>query len=107
MVCSATLRSCLAVRIVDIDDAASERSGAGAFKQAALGCEIVLHRVVKIEMIARQIGEDGSRKAATPQTIERQGVRTAFQNRVVPPARTISERKRCRSRDSGVVVLAG
>ena len=84
IVCSAASRSCCAVRIVDIHDAIERAARAGAFKQAALGGEIILHGVVKIEMIAGQIGEDGHGEAAAPQAIERQRVRAAFQHRVRP-----------------------
>src|SRR4029077_8068418 len=72
----------LAIGVVNIDDAAARRSRAGTLKQASLGGEIILHGVVEIEMIARQIGENGNGKAAAPKTIEGQRVRTAFQNRV-------------------------
>ena len=87
---------------------ASGRARAGAFKQAALGGEIVLHGVVKIEMVAGEIGEDGRGEAAAPQAIERQRVRAGFEHRVRAAfAHDFGEESACRSRDSGVVVVAG
>ena len=72
----------LAVGVVHIDDARARGARAGAFEQAALGGEVLLEGLVKIEMVAREIGEDGGGEPATPQAIQRQRVRTGFQHGV-------------------------
>ena len=72
----------LAVGVVDIDNAAARAACACAFKQAALGGEIIFHGVVEIEMITGQICEDARSKTTAPKAIKGKRVRTAFQNGV-------------------------
>ena len=75
-------RQALAVCVVHVDDASVRRARAGAFKQPALGGEVVLKAVVKIEMVAGEIGEDGGGEVAAPEPIERQRVRTGLEHGV-------------------------
>ena len=63
-----------AVGIVDINDTCRGRTCPCPFKQAALGSEVVLEGLVKIEMVAREVREDRRRKPAAPQTVLRQRV---------------------------------
>ena len=73
-----------AVRIVAIDNAELRRAATGPLKEAALGGEVILKCPVEIEVVASQVGENGSGEAATPQAFLHQGVRTGFQNGVGP-----------------------
>ena len=98
----------VAVGVVHVDDASVGSARAGAFEQAALGGEIILEGVVKIEMVAGEIGEDGGGEMATPQR-DRAPARGSWlpARRACRRRRTTSARKPCRSSDSGVVVVAG
>src|SRR5579862_3426697 len=70
------------VRIVRIDHSNVRHPRAGSFKQTALRRKIILKRLVKIQMVARQIRKNRRRKMATPHALERQRVRTHLQHRV-------------------------
>ena len=63
-----------AVWIIGVQDRGLRRSSTGAFKQTALGGEIILKSFVKVHVLARQVGKNGRLKAAAPETIHHERV---------------------------------
>ena len=55
----AAAASCLRALIVRIDDGDARSGIHGAVEEQALGGEILLHRLVIVEVVAGEVGEDG------------------------------------------------
>ena len=69
-------RQLLAPRIVDVDD--RRRSRRQHLEQPPLGCEVLLHVAVEIEMIARQVREDARRESDAGHALQHQRMRRDF-----------------------------
>src|ERR671916_216215 len=61
--------------VVHIDDTGLRSSAEAAVEQLALGGEIIFHRAVIIQMIARQVGEDCNRVLERVATMQVYGLR--------------------------------
>src|SRR5262249_15131118 len=53
----------LAILVVAVDDCKERRTAAIAFEKQTLGCEIILHRFMEVQMIPSEVGEDRRVKA--------------------------------------------
>ena len=104
---SAELGQLRAIFIIKIRDRGARRIGAAAFKQHSLGGEIFVHRLVIVEVVARQVGEHGDVKRHAEHALLRQRVRRNFHDCF---GRALAQRlieKRASSSASGVVCGAG
>ena len=63
----------LAARIVDVED--GRRAGRQHVEQAPLGLEVLLHVAVEVEVVPREIREDGRREAHEIDAMQRERVR--------------------------------
>ena len=64
-----------AVFVVKVGDCRTRCIGATAFEQNSLGGEVFVHRLVIVEMIASQVGEDGDVEGHAEHAFLRQGMR--------------------------------
>ena len=73
-----------AARIVDVEDA--RPIARQHLEQAPLGLKVMLHVLMKIEVIARQVREDGGGEARPVDAAERQRMRRHFHRAGAAPA---------------------
>ena len=64
-----------AVVVVTVENREERRTAPIAFEKQMLGWEIVLHRLMKVQMVPREIGEDRGVKAKAIDAPQRQRVR--------------------------------
>ena len=67
-----------AVFVIGIEDRGARGFGAAAFEQKPLGAEVIVHGAVVVEMIAREVGEDGDVEGDSEYALLREGVRGDF-----------------------------
>src|ERR1035438_2942546 len=70
--------------ILVIEHGYAGRSSAGACEEQLLGGEVGVHVAVKIQVVARQVGEDGSVEVETVDAAEGEGVRGHLHGDVRP-----------------------
>ncbi len=68
--------------IVGVDDRKGGRRATGAFEEAVFGREVVLHRAVEVEMVLREVGEDGRVEPHSVDPLERQRVRGDLEDEI-------------------------
>ncbi len=61
--------------VVAIDYRIARRRTAGAGEQQLLGRKVIVHRGVEVQMVLREVGEDGSVKLQAVDATQREGVR--------------------------------
>ena len=72
--------------VVAIDHRNARDSAVAAVKQTPLGDEVLLHRAVKVEMVASEIGEDRNIIVQSPHSALRQRMRRDFHHRLARAA---------------------
>ena len=92
-----------AVRIVGVEDGDARRRIEGAVEEKPLGGEVLLHRLVVVEVVAGEVGEDGDVEGDAAGAALVEGVAGDFGDEFGGAALTPSAISSKRSRDSGVV----